>query len=75
MLLRRPSSPLRLSQTLPRRTTAPLRRVPPLPRAPGACSSAASVALGEGGEGFHLSGEACPQSLSFSFSSPDDEFS
>jgi hypothetical protein len=75
MLLRRPSSPLRRSQTLPRCRPAPLRRVPPLPQAPGACSSAASVTLGEGGEGFHLSGEACPQSLSFSSSSPDDEFS
>jgi hypothetical protein len=41
--------------------------------APGAVSSAASAALGEGGEGSHLSGGARPPSLS-SFSS-DDEYS
>jgi hypothetical protein len=42
--------------------------------APGAFSSAASAALGEGGEGSHLSGGACPPSLSSS-SSSDDEYS
>jgi hypothetical protein len=42
--------------------------------APGTCSSAASTALGEGGAGSHLSGGACPPSLSSSFSS-DDEYS
>jgi hypothetical protein len=42
--------------------------------APGAVSSAASAALGEGGEGSHLSGGARPPSLS-SASSPDDEYS
>jgi hypothetical protein len=41
---------------------------------PGAVSSAASTAVGEGGEGSHLSGEARPPSLSSS-SSPDDEYS
>jgi hypothetical protein len=41
----------------------------------GAISSAASVALGEGGEGSHLSGGARPPSLSSSSSSPDDEYS
>jgi hypothetical protein len=41
--------------------------------APGAVSSAASVALGEGGEGSHLTGRARPPSLSSS--SPDDESS
>jgi hypothetical protein len=43
--------------------------------APGAVSSAASAALGEGGEGSHLSGGAQPPSLSSSSSSPDDEYS
>jgi hypothetical protein len=42
--------------------------------APGAVSSAASAALGEGGEGSHLSGGAHPPSLSSS-SSSDDEYS
>jgi hypothetical protein len=42
--------------------------------APGAVSSAASAALGEGGEGSHLSGRARPPSLSSS-SSSDDEYS
>jgi hypothetical protein len=42
--------------------------------APGAVSSAASAALGEGGEGSHLSGRVCPPSLSTS-SSSDDEYS
>jgi hypothetical protein len=41
--------------------------------ASGAVSSAASAALGEGGEGSHLSGGARPPSLSSS--SPDDEYS
>jgi hypothetical protein len=41
---------------------------------PGAVSSAASAALGEGGEGSHLSGGARPPSLPSS-SSPDDEYS
>jgi hypothetical protein len=42
----------------------------------GACSSAASAALGDGGGGFHLSGGARPPSLSSSSSSDnDDEFS
>jgi hypothetical protein len=40
---------------------------------PGAVSSAASAALGEGGEGSHLSGRVRPPSLSSS--SPDDESS
>jgi hypothetical protein len=40
----------------------------------GACSSAASVALGDGGGGFHLS-EGRPPSLSSSSPSSDDEFS
>jgi hypothetical protein len=39
----------------------------------GACFSAATAALGEGGAGSHLSGGACPLSLSSSSSSPDDE--
>jgi hypothetical protein len=43
--------------------------------APGTVSSAASTALGEGGEGSHLSGGARPPSLSSSFSSPDDDYS
>jgi hypothetical protein len=43
--------------------------------APGACSSAASAALGEGGAGSQLSGGACSPSLSSSSSSPDDEYS
>jgi hypothetical protein len=42
--------------------------------APGVVSSAASAALGEGGEGSHLSGGARPPSLSSS-SLPDDEYS
>jgi hypothetical protein len=42
--------------------------------APGAVSCAAFVALGEGGEGSHLSGRARPPSLSSS-SSSDDEYS
>jgi hypothetical protein len=42
---------------------------------PGACSSAASAALGEGGAGSHLSGGACPPSLSSSSSSSYDEYS
>jgi hypothetical protein len=42
--------------------------------APGAVSSAASAALGEGGEGSHLSGRARPPSL-FSSTSSDDEYS
>jgi hypothetical protein len=43
---------------------------------PGTCSSAASVALGEGGAGSDLSGGgACPPSLSFSSSSSDDKYS
>jgi hypothetical protein len=46
---------------------------PPAP-APGAVSSAASVALGEGGEGSHLSWRVRPPSLSSS-SSSDDEYS
>jgi hypothetical protein len=41
--------------------------------APGAVSSAASAAMGEGGEGSHLSGGARPPSLSSS--SFDDEYS
>jgi hypothetical protein len=45
----------------------------PVP-APGVVSSAANTALGEGGEGSHLSGGAQPPSLSSS-SSPDDEYS
>jgi hypothetical protein len=40
----------------------------------GAVSSAASAALGEGGEGSHLSGRVCPPSLSSS-SSSDNEYS
>jgi hypothetical protein len=40
--------------------------------APGAVSSAASVALGEGGAGSHLSGRARPPSLSSSSSSDDE---
>jgi hypothetical protein len=43
--------------------------------APGACSSTASTALGEGGAGSHLSGGACPPSISSSSSSFDDEYS
>jgi hypothetical protein len=43
--------------------------------APGASSSAASAALGEGGVGSHLSGGACPPSLSSSSSSSDSEYS
>jgi hypothetical protein len=44
--------------------------------APGVVSSAASAALGEGGEGSHLSGGARPPSLSSSSpSSPDDKYS
>jgi hypothetical protein len=43
--------------------------------APGACSSAASAALGEGGAGSHLSRGACPPSLSSTSPSPDDEYS
>jgi hypothetical protein len=43
--------------------------------APGACSSAASTALGEGSAGSHLSEGACPLSLSSSSPSPDDEYS
>jgi hypothetical protein len=43
--------------------------------APGAVSSAASAALGEGGTGSHLSGRARPPSLSSSSSSSDDEYS
>jgi hypothetical protein len=43
--------------------------------APGAVSSAASTALGEGGEGSHLSGRGRPPSLSSSSSSSDDEYS
>jgi hypothetical protein len=43
--------------------------------APSVISSAASAALGEGGEGSHLSGGARPPSLSSSSSSPDDEYS
>jgi hypothetical protein len=42
--------------------------------APGACSSVASTALGEGSVGSHLSGGACPPSLSSS-SSSDNEYS
>jgi hypothetical protein len=42
--------------------------------APGTCTSVASVALGEGGAGSHLSG-ACPPSLSSASPSPDDEYS
>jgi hypothetical protein len=42
--------------------------------APGTVSSVASAALGEGGEGCHLSGGARPPSLSSS-SSPDEEYS
>jgi hypothetical protein len=44
---------------------------------PGACSSAASTALGEGSAGSHLSAGACPPSLSSSSSSSssDDEYS
>jgi hypothetical protein len=42
--------------------------------APGTVSSTASAALGERGEGSHLSGGARPPSLSSS-SSPDDEYS
>jgi hypothetical protein len=43
--------------------------------APGTISSAAFAALGEGGEGCHLSGGARPPSLSSSSSSlPDDEY-
>jgi hypothetical protein len=42
---------------------------------PGACSSAASAALGEGGAGSHLSRGAFPPSLSSSSSSTDDEYS
>jgi hypothetical protein len=45
----------------------------PVP-APGAVSFATSAALGEGGEGSHLSGRARPPSFSSS-SSPDDESS
>jgi hypothetical protein len=45
----------------------------PVP-APGDVSSAASAALGEGGEGSHLSGRVRPPSLSSS-SSSDDEYS
>jgi hypothetical protein len=41
----------------------------------GTCSSADSAALGEGGAGCHLSGGACPPSLSSSSPSPDDEYS
>jgi hypothetical protein len=41
----------------------------------GAVSSAASAALGEGGEGSHLSVGARPPSLSSSSSSSDDEYS
>jgi hypothetical protein len=41
---------------------------------PGACSSAAFTALGDGGAGSHLSGGACPPSL-FSSSSRDNEYS
>jgi hypothetical protein len=40
--------------------------------APGACSCAARAALGEGGAGSHLSGGACPPSLSSSSSSDDE---
>jgi hypothetical protein len=47
---------------------------PPAP-APCVVSSAASTALGEGGEGSHLSGGARPPSLSSSSSSSDDEYS
>jgi hypothetical protein len=43
--------------------------------APGTVSSAASTALGEGGEGCHLSGGARPPSLSSSSSAPHDEYS
>jgi hypothetical protein len=43
--------------------------------APSAVSSATAAALGEGGEGSHLSGGARPPSLSSSSSSPDDEYS
>jgi hypothetical protein len=43
--------------------------------APGTCCSTASATLGEGGADSHLSGEACPSSLSSSSSSPDDEYS
>jgi hypothetical protein len=46
----------------------------PVP-APGAVSSAASAARGEGGEGSHLSGGARPPSLSSSSSSSNDEYS
>jgi hypothetical protein len=42
--------------------------------AAGTCSTAASAARGDGGERFHLSGAACPPSLSSS-SSSSDEFS
>jgi hypothetical protein len=59
----------------PRRAPAPPRRASPLSYAAvGAVSSAASAALGKGGEGSHLSGRARPPSLSSS-SSPDDESS
>jgi hypothetical protein len=43
--------------------------------APGAVSSAASAALGEGAAGSHLSGRARPPSLPSSSSSSDDEYS
>jgi hypothetical protein len=43
--------------------------------APSAVSFAASAALGEGGEGSHLSGGARHPSLSSSSSSSDDEYS
>jgi hypothetical protein len=43
--------------------------------APGACSSAASTALGEGAAGSHLSRGAYPPSLSSSSPSSDDEYS
>jgi hypothetical protein len=43
--------------------------------AAGACFSATSMALGDGGGGFHLSGGARPTSLFSSSSSSDAEFS
>jgi hypothetical protein len=61
-----PTSPPSHSQTPPRCAPAPPRRAPPLPwiarrrATPGACTSATSAAIGEGGAGSHLSGGPAP---------------
>jgi hypothetical protein len=75
MLWWRPTPPLPHSRTPPRRPSVDrLVAGAPAP-APGACSFAASAALGEGGRRLPPLRGARPPSLSSSSPSPDDEYS